>query len=61
MGRAVGRQGQKAPGRAPLDPHTLGLLLESLEGGQAERVPGRVGVDTAVVVWLEVVLRGTGR
>jgi hypothetical protein len=38
-----------------------GLLLEGLEGGQAERVPGRVGVDTAVAVWLEVVLRGTGR
>jgi hypothetical protein len=38
-----------------------GLLLEGLEGGQAERVAGRVGVDTAVVVRLEVVLRGTGR
>jgi hypothetical protein len=38
-----------------------GLLLEGLEGRQAERVPGRVGVDTAVAVWLEVVLRGTGR
>jgi hypothetical protein len=38
-----------------------GLLLEGLEGGQAERVPGRVGVDTAMAVWLVVVLRGTGR
>ena len=37
-----------------------GLLLEGLEGGQAEGVPGRVGVDAAVIVWLEVVPRGTG-
>ena len=51
---------KSALGRPPLDPRTLGLLLEGLEGGQAERVPGRVGVDAAVVVWLEVVLRGTG-
>ena len=33
-----------------------GLLLEDLEGGQAERVAGRVGVDAAVVIRLAVVL-----
>jgi hypothetical protein len=39
-----------------------GLLLEEgLGGGQAERMADRIGVDPAVVVWLDVVLRGTGR
>ena len=50
-------------GSASVDPgHALDVFarLEGLEGGQAEGVPGRVGVDAAVVVWLEGVLRGTG-
>ena len=38
------------------------ITLEGLggQGGQAERVAGRIGVDAAVVVRLDVVLRGTG-
>ena len=34
-------------------------LVGDILGGQAERVPGRVSVDAAVIIGLDVVLRGT--
>src|SRR5439155_8347102 len=59
-----GTSGRRRARRVPDGPVNAGgsgLLLKGLEGGQAEWVPGRVGVDVAVAVWLEVVLRGAGR
>ncbi len=55
IGRAVTGLAVRVP--AELD---VFARLEGLERGQAEWMPGRVGVDAAMVVWLEVVLRGTG-